>query len=166
MGVAADRLDIRGMVSLPLSFGKFSPPLRLDFYVMANLALPCNGLIGLPTLRAYGISVHPESHTIKFAGRSFKALDDPRRVASSLTRAPRRSPPSAAVVPPPPVPAQEPTPAPWTVVDAIVLGRHEVPDRCAYAVPVALSAPATLCDKAREKEEEEEEEKEKKTDKS
>ncbi len=63
-GVAADRLDIRGKVSLPLCFGKFSPTLRLDFYVLANLALPCSGLIGLPTLRAYGISVHPDSHTI------------------------------------------------------------------------------------------------------
>ncbi len=44
------------------------------------------------------------------------------------------------MVPPPPAPQ---APAPWTVVNAIVLGRHEIPDRCAYAVPVAVNAPET-----------------------
>ncbi len=53
-GVGADKLDMDGVERLLVSFGKNSPPLRLDFYVMSNLALPCDGLIGLPSLRNHG----------------------------------------------------------------------------------------------------------------
>ncbi len=61
-GVATDDLDIRGVVLMPLSLGKFAPTLHLDFYVLVNLALPCDTLIGLPSFRADGIAVHPDRH--------------------------------------------------------------------------------------------------------
>ncbi len=140
--VAAARLDIRGVVHLPVSFGKYSPLLRLDFYVLAGLALPCDGLIGLPLLREHGISVFPKRHSIKYAGRTFAASVEPRRLASPWTRTPRSPPPPQASAPFQPATLRAPPePAPWVAVPAVVLGRHEVPDRCAYAVPVAVAAP-------------------------
>ncbi len=140
-GVAADRLDIRGVVRLPISLGKYSPLLYLDFYVIAGFALSCDGLIGLPSLREHGISVFPKRHSITFAGRTFVALDEPRRLAFPWARAPHSE---RHVQPPTASASAQPTPrppAPWAAVPAVVLGRHEVSAHCAYAVPVAVTAP-------------------------
>ncbi len=138
-GVGAENLDIRGVVRLPISLGKLSPPLHLDFYVMANLALPCDGLIGLPSLRAHGISVYPERH---YAGRKFKALDVPERIASPWVLAFHESPPSLAAVSVHTAPARPSSAsAPWNSVNVVIVGRHEVPNSCAYFVSVTVNAP-------------------------
>ncbi len=140
-GVAADGLDIRGIVCLPISFGKYSPLLRLDFYVLAGLALPCDGLIGLPLLQKHDISVFPKRHSIKYAGKTFAALDEPRCLASPRARTPRSPLLFQASAPIQPILWAPPAPAPWAVVPVVVLGRHKDPNRCAYAVPVAVDAP-------------------------
>ncbi len=61
-GVGADKLNILGVVRLPVSLGKSSPPLRLDFYVLSQFALPCDGLIDFPTLELHGIFIDAEQH--------------------------------------------------------------------------------------------------------
>ncbi len=57
------------------------------------------------------------------------------------SHAPQPPPPQASAPVQPATPQAPPESAPWAAVPAVVLGRHEVPDRCAYAVPVAVAAP-------------------------
>lgn len=53
--VGADKLNILGVVRLPDSLGKSPPPLRLDFKALTQFALPCDGLIELPSLESYDV---------------------------------------------------------------------------------------------------------------
>ena len=43
VGVTSDSLKILGVVRLPISLGKNTPIIRLDFYVASNFALPTDG---------------------------------------------------------------------------------------------------------------------------
>ncbi len=118
------------------------PPLHLDFYVLANLALPCDAFIGLASLRAHRIAVHPDRHSVTYKGREYAALDVLQCFASPWVRSRRRSTcpssePTVRLATAPPMDS----PAPWTSVNAVVRGRHEIPARCAHTVPVKVVAP-------------------------
>ncbi len=139
--LGADKLNILGVVRLPVSLGKSSPPLRLDFYVLSQFALPCDGLIGFPTLESHGILIDAEKHLIQYADRKYRALDVPTRFASPWEPKPQKRAQLTAA----PVHLAAPQPSEvlprWDSVNAVVLGNHEIPHRYTVRVPVSLAAP-------------------------
>ena len=46
-GVTGSRLNILGVVSLPLSLSRHTPLFKADFYVTSDFVLPSDGLLGL-----------------------------------------------------------------------------------------------------------------------
>ncbi len=76
-GVTSDRLNILGVVRLPVSLGRNTLVMRLDFYVTSSFSLPSDGPLGLSSLRSNRIVIDPDSNTVKFQGRCFKAMDQP-----------------------------------------------------------------------------------------
>lgn len=75
-GVAMDKYNILGL-------GISLPPVRLDFYVISQFALLCDGLIGLPSLESLGFVIDTERRLIHDADHHDRALDVPTRLASS-----------------------------------------------------------------------------------
>ncbi len=57
-------LHVTGTVTLPISLAPSSKIFNIDFYVTPQFALPCDGLLGLDSLIAHDISVHPKRHAI------------------------------------------------------------------------------------------------------
>lgn len=168
-GVTADRLNILGLVSLPVSLERNTPVMRLDFYVTSNFSLPSDGLLGLSSLRSNRMVIHPDSNTVRFQGRCFKAMDQPVRLASPWERRGipskgRESVSPESVVHTVPtlstVPVhgagttslhgQPPTPADvcrgWKNVNAIVVGNDEIPQRTTMLVPESVPSATVGCD--------------------
>ncbi len=81
-GVTTDRLNILGVVRLPVSLGRNTPVMRLDFYVTSSFSLPSDGLLGLSSLRSNRIVLVAENNIVKYQGRCFKAMDQPVCLAS------------------------------------------------------------------------------------
>ena len=75
MGVTSDPMNILGMVRLLICLGKGTSTLRMGFYVASNFTLPSDGLLDLMSMRAHCMVIYPEYSTVKFQGRSFRALD-------------------------------------------------------------------------------------------
>ncbi len=65
-GITTDRLNIVGVVRLPVSLGRNTPVMRLDFYVTSSFSLPSDGLLGLSSLRSNCIVIDPGSSTLNF----------------------------------------------------------------------------------------------------
>ena len=165
VGVTCDSLDILGVVRLPVSLGKNTPTMRQDFYVASRFSLPSDGLLGLNTLKAHRVVLNPAQNALSYCGRTFKAMETPVRLA-----APWERPESSAngrkvhsATPVAPVvqdlssvspPDTDTTPNPnleifsrdWKVVNATVIGHHEVPQRTAMHVPVAVPNATVGCD--------------------
>ncbi len=142
MGVGAENLHILGVVRLPFSFGKTSPPLHLDFYELSQFALPCDGLIGLPSLESHGVLIDTEQRLIRYAGRKYRALAAPTRLASPWTQSAKPTVAPLAVAPTRDVAPQPSSSVPtWCSVNAVILGNHEIPHRFAMRIPVSLAAP-------------------------
>ncbi len=153
-GVTTDRLNILGVVRLPVSLGRNTPVIRLDFYVTSSFSLPSDGLLGLSSLKSNRIVIVPDSNTVKFQGRRFKAMNQPVCLASpwksikspSMVR--ESVPPETKVhtvqtfsaVPVPDTGATGTAPTDvcrgWKSVNAMVMGNHELPQRTAMHILV------------------------------
>ncbi len=163
-GVPTDRLNILGVVRLPVSLGRNTPVIRLDFYVESSFSLPPDGLLGLSSLRSKGIIIVPDSNTVKFQERCFKAMDQPVCLASSWTN--KETPsmgresispetkmytvPNLSAVPVPDTGATGRTPTDiyrgWKSVNMIVMGNREIPQRTAMHIPVSVPNATVGCD--------------------
>ncbi len=126
---------------MPVTLGKSSPPLRLDIYVLSQFTLPCDGLIGFPTLESYGILIDAEQRLIHYAGRRYRAMDVPIHFASPWeTKTQQRGQLTAAPVHLGAPQLSDLLPR-WDSVSAVVLGNHEIPHRFAVRILVSLAAP-------------------------
>ncbi len=90
-GVTGSRLNILGVVSLPLNLSRNTPLFKADFYVISDFVLPSDGLLGLRTLRSQGIDVYPQSHSVQYCGRHLVAMEQARRLANLPSFRPRSS---------------------------------------------------------------------------
>ncbi len=145
-GVGADKLNILGAVRLPVSLGKSSPPLHFDFYVLSQFALPCDGLIGFPSLESHDILIDTELLVIHYAGRQYRAMAVPTRFSLQWEPKTRHRAPLTAA----PVHLAQPQPSDvlprWNSVNEVVLDNHEIPHRFAVRVPVSLAEPVDSAD--------------------
>lgn len=173
-GVTSDPLDILGIVRLPVNLGKGTSTMRLDFYVASNFGLPSDGLLGLTSMRSNRMVIIPDSNVIKYQGKSFQAMETPSSLASlsryekKVQKAPDGefvSAQSVSVVREVPTEQGEGTltdsgakprvkaasgktinPGNWTVVQATVIGSHNIPDRTAMHIPVSVPNARVGCD--------------------
>ena len=172
-GVSSEPLDIHGIVRLPLRLGKASPALQLDFYVSSTLSVPSDGLLGFAALKSNCMTIYPDTCTVSFKGKRFKAMENPARLSTqweqgrqaARTRAdpavftvtasaPRRAAPSrgnktSSVMEghqPPSRSKRADYTADWKTVDATVVGSHEIPERTAAYVPVSVPQANAGCD--------------------
>ena len=83
MGVSSAPLNILGNVRLPVKLGKNTSTIQLDFYVVSNFSLPADGLLGLESMSANQMVIYPDIGTIKYQGKNFRAMGQPRRLVSS-----------------------------------------------------------------------------------
>ncbi len=166
--VTSDRLNILGVVRLPVSLGRNTSVMRLDFYVTSNFSLPSAGLLGLSSLRFNRMVVIPDTITSRFRGRYFKAMDPPVCLASpwEIKDTPSKGResvfPESVVHTVPilstvPVPdtgttslnGKPPTPSDvsrgWKYVNAIVVGNHEIYQRPAMYIPVTVPNATVGC---------------------
>ncbi len=164
MCLTADRLNILGDVRLPIRLGRNTPVMRLDIYVTSISSLPSDGLLGLSSLRSNRIVIDPDSNTVKFQGRCFKAMDQSVCLASPWKS--RETPsmgqervspetkvhtvPTLSAVPVPDTGATGITPTDvcrgGKSVNAIVTGNHEIPQRTAMHIPVSVPNATVGCD--------------------
>ena len=61
-GVTSEPLHILGVVRIPMSLGKGTPDLRLDFYVVSDFSLPADGLLGLTALKSSMMVIQPDKN--------------------------------------------------------------------------------------------------------
>ena len=147
-GVTGSALEIKGMVTLPISLIKGVPVIRMDFYVAANFHLPADGILGLPTMKTNRIDIYPDRNIVTYLGKQLQALESSRPLASRTFRSVRRESDSrhtdteaGASLTVPSVYASRKipsTPVEWKTVKATVVGDHEIPDRVAMHIPVAV----------------------------
>ncbi len=110
-----------GLGILSVNLGKSSPPLCVDFYVLSQFALLCDGMIGLPSLESHGILIDKEQRLIHYAGRKRHSMDVPTHIASPWQT--KTQPLSLLTA----APVQLATPQPldvlprWDSVNAVVL---------------------------------------------
>ncbi len=137
--------------------------MRLDFYVTSSFSLSSDGLLGLSSLRSIRIVIDPDSNTVKFQRRCFKAMDQPVCLASPWKS--RETPsmgresvspetkvrivPTLSAVPVQDTGATGTTPTDvcrgWKSVSAIVMGNHEIPQRIAMHIPVSVPNATVGC---------------------
>ena len=145
-------MSILGSVTLPFSFSSDSNVLVSDFFITPDFALPCDGLIGLPSMALHGIDVYPQSKSISFEGQSYSQMEMPSPLLSNSVShsvsssspdplSDSTSSPAAAVAAPPQVSAvaSNCSVAP-SFVSAIVVGDHYIGPTCATRIPVRLPA--------------------------
>ena len=147
-GVTGSSLDIKGMVTLPICVVKGTPAIRADFYVAANFQLPADGILGLTSMKDNRISIHPNLNMITYHGKQLQALETSMPLASRTFRSVRRESNHAcsereadASQTIPSVYTSRTNPpasAEWKTVKATVVGDHEIPDRVAMHIPVAV----------------------------
>ncbi|KAG0729832.1 hypothetical protein GWK47_029518 [Chionoecetes opilio] len=145
MGVTSEPLNILGIIRLPISLGKGTSIMRLDLYVASNFSLPTDGLLGLKSLKSNRMVIHPDINMIKFQGKGFQAMNQPMRLNSEcgLNRkvnlgtlpAQTQAVPALQNV----SSTQKDNRENWKVVNATVLGDHEIPHRVAMHIPVGPS---------------------------
>ncbi len=75
-----------GVVCLPVRLGKNSKVMRMDFYVMSDFSLPSDGLLGLESLKANHMEIHPQTNSVKIGARYFKVIGKPKRLISASHR--------------------------------------------------------------------------------
>ncbi len=162
VGVTSDSLKILGVVRLPVTLGKNTPTMRVDFYVTSQFSLPSDGLLGYNTLKSERMVIHPASDAISYCGSTLKAMDTPMRLASPLERsvggrvdysptqaAPvvqNLSPVSSSVTDKTPIIKQTDLSLEWKSVNTLVVGNHEIPQRTAMHIPVSVPNATVGCD--------------------
>ena len=170
MGVGSENLEILGLVSLPINLKKGTPTIRCDFYVVTSFSLPSDGLIGMRTLKSSHMVIYPDINSVKYHGKVIKAMDTPMRL-SSHQRGQVKDTDTVGSLPVQAVPtvqisladAREDAPASssetclsssttynptesWKVVNATVVGDHEIPHRTAMPIPVSVPEASVGCD--------------------
>ena len=141
VGVTSDSMDIKGIVRLPVSLGKHTPIMRLDFYVASNFALPTDGLLGLPSLKSTGMTIIPDSNSVNIFGKTFRAMDKPERLTCLWERSHRGAVDTSAPLASSTVPQTDQTAdmhQDWATVNALVIGNHEIPQKTAAHIPVSV----------------------------
>ncbi len=68
-------LHVAGTVALPISLAPNSDIFNIQFFVTSQFAFPCDGLLGLDSLGAHDISVHPKRRAI-FSSECFHPAMD------------------------------------------------------------------------------------------
>ncbi len=160
--MTSDSLKILGVVRLPVSLGKNTPTMRLDFYAASHFSLSSDGLLGYATLKSKGMVIHPARDAISYCGRTLKAMGTPVRLASPWERSarghivpsPAETAPvvqdlslvSSSVTDTAPNPKQTDLSKEWKSVNAIVVGNHETPHRTAMHIPVSVPNATVGCD--------------------
>ena len=71
LGVSHTSLKVLGVVSLPIRFGKNSKVMRMDFYVIWDFSLPSDGLLGLESLKANHMEIHPQTNLVKIGEKYY-----------------------------------------------------------------------------------------------
>ncbi len=154
-----EALNIIRIVRLPMSLGKNTPSLKLDFYIVSNFSLPTDGLLGLTTLKSHKIVIKPDKNAILYQSRCFRAMVQPM----SLTALPKpvRQPESRTSIPQAGVLAVQNTSpvsnsirntyqnlmkGDWKLVKAIVVGDHEIPTHVAMHIPISVPKATVGCD--------------------
>ncbi len=146
VGVSSDSIDIKGIVRLPMRLGKRIPVVCEDFYIASNVALPADGLLGLPTFKSMRMTISPDNNSVQVFGKHLKAMDQPVRLACSWTRTPKRSVVISSV------PADQPhlifsaISKNWRTVNAVVVGDHVIPQKTAAHIPVSIPQATVGCD--------------------
>ena len=87
MGVSSAPLQISGNARLPVKLDKNTRTIKLDFYVVSDFSLPSDGLLGLESMKANQIVAYPDSSTVSFQEKRFKAMDQPRCLIPPARRA-------------------------------------------------------------------------------
>ena len=149
-----ETLHILGIVTLPMSLGKKTNRLKLDFYVVSDFSLPTDGLLGLTTLKSHKMVIKPDENSVLCQGRRFKAMDQPMSLTGYTTPS-SQTDLSASTSPGGVLAVQLSSPASstkhdtdstikqwdWKEVRATVVGDHEVPDRVTMHVPIYVQMP-------------------------
>ena len=149
VGVNQTPIHILGVVTLPVRLHRKAPVLRLDFYVTPAFALAADGLIGISSMRAQGLTIDPKSSTILWEGRRLKAMEEPRSLLREPTHKTPKPPDLSAVHAEVGVAFQVPTPRPlqerpldltkeWKSLKATVVGAYNIPPRTAQYVKVQV----------------------------
>ena len=160
IAVSQTPLKILGIVSLPIRLCKNSKVMRLEFYVIADFSLPSDGLLGLESLKANNMEIHPQTNTVKIGVRTFNAMREPRRLITSLHQTQSyistpRSPNISGVLVSsdshlnggsPKRESKKEIAAGWKSIKATVIGNHLIPDRMAVLIPVSIPKVPLGCD--------------------
>ena len=84
-GLSGTPLNVLGKVTLKLKLTNHPFPFVADFHVVDSFPLPCDGLLGLDMMSDHGISVCPNSRTIKVGQTSYSALHKSYSLLTPLT---------------------------------------------------------------------------------
>ncbi|MPC52205.1 hypothetical protein E2C01_046068 [Portunus trituberculatus] len=147
--------------------------MRLDFYVASNFGLPSDGLLGLTSMRSNRMVIIPDNDVIKYQGKSFQAMGTPRSLASlsrwerKMQKAPEGENVSAQSVSVRKMTTEQGertltvtgtkqrvkaaviktiNQGKWTIVQATVIGSHNIPDNTAMHIPVSVPNAGVGCD--------------------
>ncbi len=71
-----------GVVFLSIRLCKNSKVMRMDFYVISDFSLPSDWLLGLESLQANHMEIHPQTNSVRIGVRYFKAMGKPKRLIS------------------------------------------------------------------------------------
>ena len=140
--VQGSPLKVTGTLTLPISLAPSSEVFNIQFYVTPEFALPCDGLLGLDSLIAHDISVHPKRRAI-FAGECFHPAMDVNfpflsSIAStSLDDKASHTPVSSA--PLPCSPEEKSSSSAPKLISAIVVGDQHIGPTSATRLPVRLA---------------------------
>ncbi len=146
-------------LSDPPCLEKNTPSLKLDFYIVSNLSLARDELLGLTTLKSHKVVIKPDNNAILYQGRCFKAMVKPMSLTALLK--PVRQPESRTFIPQAGMPAvQNSSPVSnaardtyqnvmkedLKLVKAIVVVDHEIPTHVAMHIPISVPKATVDCD--------------------
>ena len=79
-------LNIIGHVTLPMSFHKNYHTFNVTFYIVTNLVLKCDALLGFTDLAEHDISIFPKQKAICYQGIAYYATSNPHSLLDQKTR--------------------------------------------------------------------------------
>ncbi len=126
-------LDIAGTVTLPISLAPNSDIFNIQFFVTSQFALPSDGLLGLDSLVAHDISVHPKRRAVFSSECFYPAMDVNFPFLPSIATTSDKKRLSTTVSPAPLPSSSEGkrSPSERSSVSAIVIGDQYIGPSCA-----------------------------------
>ncbi len=130
-------LDVVGTVTLPVTLAPSSEAFNVEFFVLKEFAMPCDGLLGLDSLVTHNIDVFPNRHAISRRQHSHLAMTVSSPLLSVASIDSRLATPADSAPPSSPMEGK-PSPSTTRPVAAVVIGDQYIGPSSAARLPVRL----------------------------